>query len=78
MEAISLKLPPELVESAAQHAKALGISRAEYMRRAIARMNREAAAATRARRLARVSRKVRGETMRVNAEFAAVEHDPDA
>jgi predicted DNA-binding protein len=78
MEAISLKLPSELVERAAEYAKALGISRAEYMRRAIARMNRDAAAATRARRLARVSRKVRDEAMRVNAEFAAIEHDPDA
>lgn len=41
-------------------------------------MNRETRAEVRARRLAEVSRKVRGESMRVNAEFAAVERDPDA
>jgi hypothetical protein len=33
---------------------------------------------SRAERLAEVSRRVREESMRVNAEFAAVERDPDA
>ena len=32
----------------------------------------------RAARLAEVSRRVREESMRVNAEFAAIERDPDA
>jgi hypothetical protein len=41
-------------------------------------MNREAAARARATRLADASRKVRKESMRVNAQFAAVERDPDA
>ena len=41
-------------------------------------MNRETHAQLRARRLAEVSRKVREESMRVNAEFAAIEQDPDA
>ena len=49
-----------------------------YIRRAIERMNRETLTEVRARRLAEVSRKVRRESMRVNAEFAAVERDPDA
>jgi metal-responsive CopG/Arc/MetJ family transcriptional regulator len=78
MEAISLKLPRDLIEQSAKCAKALGISRAEYIRRAIERMNREAAAAERAARMKRVSLKVRKESMRVNAEFAKFEHDPDA
>jgi hypothetical protein len=52
--------------------------RAEYIRRAIERMNREAEARARAERMARASRKVRKESMRVNAEFARIERDPDA
>jgi predicted transcriptional regulator len=76
--AISLKLSDELVEASGESARALGLSRAEYIRRAIERMNRETRAQLRARRLAEVSQRVRDESMRVNAEFAAVETDPDA
>ena len=78
MGAISLKLSDEMVEASGECARALRLSRAEYIRRAIERMNRETRAQLRAKRLAAVSRKVREESMRVNAEFAAVERDPDA
>ena len=78
MGAISLKLPQDLLDVSGRCAAALKLSRAAYIRRAIERMNRETRAEIRARRLAEVSRKVRGESMRVNAEFAAVERDPDA
>jgi len=78
MESISLKLPDDLLKASARFAKALGIPRAEYIRRALERMNREAEARARAERMARASRKVRKESMRVNAEFAAIERDPDA
>jgi len=78
MGAISLKLPDELAEASAECARALRLSRAAYIRRAIERMNRETRAQLRAARLAEASRKVREESMRVNAEFAAIERDPDA
>ncbi|HYB90480.1 MAG TPA: ribbon-helix-helix protein, CopG family [Candidatus Binataceae bacterium] len=78
MDSISLKLPDELLKTSNRCAKALGIPRAEYIRRAIERMNREAEARARAERLARASRKVRRESMRVNAEFAAIEREPHA
>ena len=78
MESISLKLPEELLETSERCARALGIPRAEYIRRAIERMNREAEARARAERIAAASRKVRKESMRVNAEFARIERDPDA
>ncbi len=78
MESISLKLPEGLLETSDRCAKTLGIPRAEYIRRALERMNREAEARARAERIARASRKVRRESRRVNAEFAAVERDPDA
>ena len=78
MGAISLKLPDDLLDASGRCAAALKLSRAAYIRRAVERMNRETRAEVRARRLAEVSRKVRGESMRVNAEFAAIERDPDA
>ena len=78
MESISLKLPVDLLEASDRCARALGIPRAEYIRRAIERMNREAESRARAERMARASRRVRRESMRVNAEFARIECDPDA
>jgi len=77
MKAVSLKLPDELLEASAECAKALRVSRAQYIRGAIERMNRETQAQLRAQRLAEASRKVRAESIRVNAEFAAIEHAPD-
>jgi metal-responsive CopG/Arc/MetJ family transcriptional regulator len=78
MESISLKLPQALLETSDRCARALGIPRAEYIRRAIERMNFEAEADARAKRMMAASRKVREESMRVNTEFAKIEHDPDA
>ncbi len=77
MGAISLKLPDELLEASGRCASALKIPRAEYMRRAIERMNEETQKRLRAKRMAEASRKVREESMKVNAEFAAIERDPD-
>ena len=78
MEAISLKLPEELLEVSGRCAGALRLSRAEYIRRAIEKMNQQTQGRLRARRLAEASKKVRGESMRVNAEFARIEYDVDA
>ena len=78
MPAISLKLPDELLEASDRCARSLDLTRAEYIRRAIDRSNRETEGLVRARRLSEVSRKVRPESMRVNAEFAAIERDVDA
>jgi Arc/MetJ-type ribon-helix-helix transcriptional regulator len=78
MESIALKLPEKLLEESSQLATSLRISRAEYIRIAIRRMNKRIAARLRAERLAELSRRVREESMRVNAEFTAIERDPDA
>ena len=78
MGAISLKLSDKLLELSGQCAKTLRLTRSEYIRRAIERMNRETRSVLRTKRLAEASRKVRKESMRVNAEFAAFERDPDA
>ena len=78
MAAISLKLPEELLKASGRYADALRLTRAEYIRRALEQMNRETRARLRAGRLRDASLKVRGESMRVNAEFAAIERDLDA
>ena len=78
MEAISLKLPEDLLEVSTRCAEALKMSRAAYVRRAIEEMNRSTRAKIRGQRLAAASRKVRKESSKVTAEFAAIERDPDA
>ena len=78
MGAVSLKLPDDLIKTSKRCAETLNLSRAAYIRRAIERMNRETRALIRAKRLAEASKKVRKESMRVNAEFTEIEHDPDA
>lgn len=78
MGAISLKLPEELLQASGELASELRLTRAEYIRRAIEKMNHETHTALRAKRMADASLRVREESMRVNAEFAAIEHDPDA
>ena len=78
MAAISLILPEDLLEASGRHAEALGLTRAEYIRRALEHMNRQTGAQLRARRLRHASHKVRGESMRVNAEFDSIERDVDA
>jgi hypothetical protein len=51
----------------------IGVSRANSARGATERMNRQTHTNLRAQRLADASRRVRAESMLVNAEFAAIE-----
>jgi metal-responsive CopG/Arc/MetJ family transcriptional regulator len=78
VRSIALKLPEDLMAQSGRLADTLGVSRAEYIRIAIRRMNRKTAARLRAEHLAEVSKRVREESMKVNAAFAAVESDPNA
>lgn len=78
MSTVSIRLPDNLLKEAERHARELHIPRAEYIRRAIESMNAEVIAEQRRRRLMEVSRRVREESMRINAEFAAFEDAPDA
>jgi metal-responsive CopG/Arc/MetJ family transcriptional regulator len=78
MATISLRLPDDILREADRHARKLKVSRAEYVRRAISALNELVTRAERRRRLLEVSRRVRGESMRVNAEFDAIDDAPDA
>ncbi|MHB1951473.1 MAG: ribbon-helix-helix protein, CopG family [Acidiferrobacteraceae bacterium] len=78
MTTVSLRLPDNLIKETDKRARELRVPRAEYIRRAIAALNAQVSAEQRRRRMMEVSRRVRGESMRVNAEFDAIEDAPDA
>ena len=78
MPAISLKIPEDLLATSGRCAAALQLSRAEYIRRALERMNHDTRGRLRADRLRAASHRVRLDSMRVNAEFDAIERDVDA
>ena len=78
MTAISLKIPQDLLDASGRCAEALKLTRAEYIRRALERMNRHTRARLRASRLREASHRVQQDSMRVNREFAAIERDVDA
>ncbi len=78
MTTVSLRLPDELVKEADQRARELKVPRAEYIRRAITALNAQVVAQQRRQRLMDASRRVRGESMKVNAEFDRIEDAPDA
>ena len=58
-------------------AKDLKVDRTEYLRRAILAMNRKVHEDSRRNRIMALSNRVRKESMRINAEFSEVEHDPE-
>ena len=78
MKTISLNLPEDVLDASSAAADALRLSRAAYIRKAIERMNHETAARLRAEKMAQASIKCGAESMRVNAEFDAIEGDPSA
>ncbi|UFS70957.1 BrnA antitoxin family protein [Geomonas sp. RF6] len=75
MSTISLRLPDQLMNEVDAYAKELRMPRAAYVRKALEQMNAAVAAERRRTRLMEVSCKVRGESMRVNAEFENFEDD---
>ena len=78
MTTVSLRLPDDLLKETENRAKVLRIPRAEYIRRAIAAMNQEVLAQKRREHLIKLSRRIGSESMKVNAEFEAIEGDPYA
>lgn len=77
MSSVSMRLPDTLLHELDKRAAELDIPRTEYIRRAILAMNAALDDAQRHDRLRRASLKVRTESLKVNAEFAAIERAPD-
>lgn len=78
MSTLSLRLPDDLLHEVDTFAEQLHLPRAAYVRKALEQMNAEVAAQRRRARLMEASLKVRGESMRVNAEFDEIEDAPHA
>lgn len=75
MSMVSVRLPDKLLEQVNAFALELEIPRAEYMRMALEAMNREMLGKRRRERLKALSLRVRGESMKVNAEFEGLDDD---
>jgi predicted transcriptional regulator len=76
MTTISIRLPDNVLNEVDKIAKDLNVPRTAYLRRAILSMNNTVKEDRRRARVMKLSRRVRKESMRINAEFSAVEHDP--
>lgn len=72
---VSVRIPDALLKSAEEGAKALHVPRSEYFRLAIEAMNQRMREEGRRQRLMNASRRVGEESMAINAEFDAIEHD---
>jgi predicted transcriptional regulator len=76
MTTISIRLPDNVLNEVDKIAKDLKVPRTAYLRQAILSMNSKVKEDRRRARVMKLSRQVRKESMRINAEFSEVEHDP--
>jgi predicted transcriptional regulator len=76
MITISIRLQDDVLSEVDKIARELHVPRTEYLRRAILAMNHKINEDKRRARIMKLSNRVRKESMRVNAEFSEVEHDP--
>ena len=76
MTTISIRIPDDILNDVDRFSRDLKVSRTEYLRQAILLMNRKVKEDRRRVRIMKLSQRVREESMRVNAEFSEVEHDP--
>jgi predicted transcriptional regulator len=73
---VSVRLSDDLFQNMRIKAHILNLSQTEYIRKAIENMNIETQRREQAQRLKQASLRVRKESMKVNAEFGGIEHDP--
>jgi len=76
MATISIRLPNDILNEVDKIAKDMNLPRTAYLRQAIQSMNSKVKEDRRRARVMKLSRRVRKESMRINAEFSEVEHDP--
>ena len=77
MGTISIRIQDDLLKKVDEQARILHIPKAEYIRRAVIEMNKKVARELRKKRITNASRRVREESMKVNAEFDAIENASD-
>ena len=74
MTTISLRIPDKLLTEVTQYSKEMNIPRTEYIRKSLIEMNHQMELKMRRKRMMDASRRVREESMKVNAEFDAMEY----
>jgi len=74
MATISLRIPDKLLTEVTQHSKEMHIPRTEYIRESLIRMNHQIELEIRRKRMMNASRRVREDSMKINAEFDAMEY----
>ncbi|OJX11144.1 MAG: hypothetical protein BGO77_03495 [Caedibacter sp. 37-49] len=75
MSTITLRLPDDLLKEASLKAEYLHMSRSDYIRKAVENFNKEIRELEKRKRLIAISKKVRQESLEINADFEMVEHD---
>jgi metal-responsive CopG/Arc/MetJ family transcriptional regulator len=75
MSALTVRLPEKVVSEVDMRAQKLRITRSAYIRKSIENMNEKLRLQERRNKLINASKKVKKESMDVNAEFAEVEDD---
>jgi len=76
MTTISIRLPDSVLDEVDKIVKDLNVPRTAYLRQAILSMNSKVKEERRRDRVITLSKRVRKESMRINAEFSEVDHDP--
>lgn len=74
MTTISLRISNALLTDVTRHSKEMHLPRAEYIRKSLIIMNQQAELDIRRKRMIEASKRVREESMRVNAEFDVLEY----
>lgn len=75
MSALTIRLPDNIFSEVKTRAKELHISRSEYIRKAIEVMNASLKEKDKKARLIAASKRVRENSMEINAEFEKVRYD---
>ena len=77
MPTISIRIKDEDLKELNEHSRKLHIPRAEYVRQAVIAMNEKVDKEFRKERIQEASKQVREESMRINAEFDAIDDASD-
>lgn len=75
---ISIRINDQLLQTMKSNANFLHMSQTDYIRTAIEYMNQITRKEQRVERLKNASLRVRQESMKINAEFDEIEHDPES
>jgi metal-responsive CopG/Arc/MetJ family transcriptional regulator len=75
MSTVTLRLPDELLKEANTRAQILHLTRNEYIKKALEHMNEKIRSLEKRKRLMDVSKRVRQESIKINAEFEKIEND---